>query len=130
MIHSVWAPPGWLSGERVGFMTWWLRVRSPLRRLFFPANFRLLPLQKHVRKVVGGFGKKSCISTGVRKPGNIIICVTKRHDMALAVKVASNPNTTNILCGIAASDFERIFGGVLIKSNYRKVSIDALATSI
>ena len=28
------------------------------------------PLQKHVRKVVGGFGKKSCVSTGVRKPGN------------------------------------------------------------
>ena len=41
-----------------------------LRRLFFPACFRLSPLQKHVRKVVGGFGKKSCVSTGVRKPGN------------------------------------------------------------
>ena len=38
-----------------------------LRRLFFPAYFRLPPLQKHV---VGGFGKKSCVSTGVRKPGN------------------------------------------------------------
>ena len=36
---------------------------------FFPAYFRLLPLQKHVRKVVGGFGKKSCDSTGTRKPG-------------------------------------------------------------
>ena len=41
-----------------------------LRRLFFLAYFRLSPLQKHVRKVVGGFGKKSCVSTGVRKPGN------------------------------------------------------------
>ena len=41
-----------------------------LRRLFFPAFFRLSPLQKHVRKVVGGFGKKSCVSAGVRKPGN------------------------------------------------------------
>ena len=41
-----------------------------LRQLFFPAYFRLSPLQKHVRKVVGGFGKKSCVSTGVRKPGN------------------------------------------------------------
>ena len=41
-----------------------------LRRLFFMAYFRLAPLQKHVRKVVGGFGKKSCFSTGVRKPGN------------------------------------------------------------
>ena len=41
-----------------------------LRRLFFPAYFRLSPLQKDVRKVVGGFGKKSCVSTGMRKPGN------------------------------------------------------------
>ena len=32
--------------------------------------FRLSPLQKHARKVVGGFEKKSCVSTGVRKPGN------------------------------------------------------------
>ena len=41
-----------------------------LRRLFFQVYFRLSPLQKHVRKVVGGFGKKNCVSTGVRKPGN------------------------------------------------------------
>ena len=41
-----------------------------LRRLFFPAYFRLSPLQKHVRKVVRGFGKKSCVSICVRKPGN------------------------------------------------------------
>ena len=49
--------------------------------------------QKHVRKVVGGFGKESYVRTGVRKPGNT--CVTDRHDMTLAVKVALNPNTTN-----------------------------------
>ena len=41
-----------------------------LRRLFFQACFHLSPLQKHVRKVVGGLGKKSCVDTGVRKPGN------------------------------------------------------------
>ena len=41
-----------------------------LRRLLFPAYFRLSPLQEHVRKVVGGFGRKSCVSTDVRKPGN------------------------------------------------------------
>ena len=35
----------------------------------FPAYFCLSPLQKHVRKIVGGFGKKSCDSTGVRKQG-------------------------------------------------------------
>ena len=49
-----------------------------------------------MRKVVGGFGKKSCASAdvlmpGVRKPGNM--CVTDRHDMTLAVKVALNSNT-------------------------------------
>ena len=56
---------------------------------------RLSPLQKHVRKVVGGFRKKkSCVSTGVRKPGKRL-CVTDCHDMTLAVKVALNPNTTN-----------------------------------
>ena len=29
-----------------------------LRRTFFPAYFRLSPLLKHVRKVVGGIGKR------------------------------------------------------------------------
>ena len=29
-----------------------------------------VPLLKHVRKVVGGLRKESCVSTGVRKPGN------------------------------------------------------------
>ena len=38
--------------------------------------FRLSPLLKHVRKVVGGFGKKSCVSTGVRKPGNTCASLT------------------------------------------------------
>ena len=65
-----------------------------LRRTFFPAYFRLSPLQKHVRKVVGGFGKKSCVSTGVEKARKHM-CVTDCHDMTLAVKVAFNPNTTN-----------------------------------
>ena len=64
----IFAPTGWLSGERVGLMTWWFD--PGLRQTFFPAYFNLLPLQKHVRKVVGGFGKISCVSTGVRKPGN------------------------------------------------------------
>ena len=44
-----------------------------LRRFFFLAYFHLSPLQKHVkcvRKVVGGFRKKSCLSTGVRNPEN------------------------------------------------------------
>ena len=37
---KTWAPPGWLSGERVGFMIWWL-CDPRLRRLFLPAYFRL-----------------------------------------------------------------------------------------
>ena len=41
-------------------------MEPKLLRLHFPIQ----PLQKYVRKVVGGFGKKSCVSTGVRKPGN------------------------------------------------------------
>ena len=64
-----------------------------LRRTFFQAYFRLSPLQKHMKKVVGVFGKKSCAGTCVRKPKNT--SVTDRHYMTLAVKVASNPNTTN-----------------------------------
>ena len=66
-----------------------------LCRLFFSANVRPSPLQKHVRKEVGGFGKKSCVSTGVKKARKHI-CVTDRHGMTLAVKVALNPNTSNI----------------------------------
>ena len=52
MITTIECPPGWLSGELVRFMTWWSG------RNFFPAYFHLSPLLKHVRKVVGGFGKK------------------------------------------------------------------------
>ena len=33
-------------------------------------------MQKHVRKVVDGFGKKSCVSTGVREPGNTCASLT------------------------------------------------------
>ena len=33
------APPGWLSGERVGLMTWWLRVRSPVKATFLSGVF-------------------------------------------------------------------------------------------
>ena len=47
--------------------------------------FRLSPLLKHVGKVVGDFGKKSCVSTGV----------TDRHDMTIAFNVALNPNKTS-----------------------------------
>ena len=48
-----------------------------------------------MRKAVGGFGKRSCVSTGVRKPGNTYLCVTEHYDMTLAVKMVLNPNTIN-----------------------------------
>ena len=59
-----------LSGEHVGHMTGWFEFDPRLRQLFFQAYFDLSPLQKHVRKVIGGFGKKNCVGTGVRKAGN------------------------------------------------------------
>ena len=43
---------------------------AKLAKSFSLEESKICPLQKHVRKVVGGFGKKSCVSTGVRKPGN------------------------------------------------------------
>ena len=33
------APSGWLSSERVGLMTWWLRVRSPVETNFLCGVF-------------------------------------------------------------------------------------------
>ena len=33
------APPGWLSGERVELMTWWLCVRSPVEATFLSGVF-------------------------------------------------------------------------------------------
>ena len=77
-----------LGGSGVSVSDLWPRgceFDPQLRLLFFPAYCRLSPLQKHVRKVVSGLGKKSCGSTGVRKPGNI--CVTNHHYITLAVKV-------------------------------------------
>ena len=33
------APPGWLSGESVGLMTWWLWIRSPVEANFLSGVF-------------------------------------------------------------------------------------------
>ena len=42
-----------------------------MQRLDYPSlHQNALPTQNHQRKLAGGFGKKSCVSTGVRKPGN------------------------------------------------------------
>ena len=91
------APPGWLSGEYVRLLTWWLRVQSLGEATLF-VFFRLSPLHKHVRKSSWWLWKEIYVSTGVRKPGNT--CVTDCHDMTLAVKVALSLNTTNLLSEI------------------------------
>ena len=39
--------------------------------------------------------KESCVSTGVRKPGNMY--VIDPHDMTLAVKLVLNPNSANAM---------------------------------
>ena len=49
---------GWLSGERVGHRSGGCELDPRLKRTFFPVYFYPSPLQKHVRKVVGGFGRK------------------------------------------------------------------------
>ena len=49
------------------------------------AYFHCTPLLKHVRKVVSGFGKKSCFITGVRKPGNTCVSPTAMIGPSLAV---------------------------------------------
>ena len=50
-------PPRWFSGKCVRLMTWWLSVGDPVEVNFISGIFHLLPPLKHVRKVVGGFGK-------------------------------------------------------------------------
>ena len=81
---------------------------------------RLSPLQKQVGKVVDGFGKKSCVGTVLRKPGNTVICVTNCHDMTLAVKVALNPYTTNILLTPLPQD--QIYSIIMIISEINMVN--------
>ena len=48
---------------------------------------------KACEKSSGWLWKESSASTGVRKPGDT--CVTDRHNMTIAVKVALNLNTIN-----------------------------------
>ena len=63
------------------FRNLWV-ILSPLMRTFKSQYIKtkvyivkwvyyfISPLQEHLRKVVGGFGKKSFVSTDVRKSGN------------------------------------------------------------
>ena len=46
------------------------KILQQLRAIMMYETHYTITLQKQVRKVVHGFGKKSCASIGVRKPGN------------------------------------------------------------
>ena len=67
---QIQAPPGWLSGERVGLTTWWLRVRSPVEATFPSGVFSPLTSAEACEKSSRWLWKEICVSTGVRKPDN------------------------------------------------------------
>ena len=71
--------------------TWWFWVRDPVEANFLSGVFSPLVSAEACQKSSEWLWKESCVSTGVRKPGNM--CVTVRHDMTLAVKIALNLNT-------------------------------------
>ena len=76
-----------------------------------------------MRKTVGGFGKKKCISTGVRKPGNT--CVTDCHDMTLAIKVTLNPKLSPVqLINLYSSLADHLFMVVRIQFSKAKILAD------
>ena len=64
------APPRWFSGERVGLLTWWLSVRSPVEAKFLSGVFSPLTPAEACEKSSRWLWKEIRVSTGVRKPGN------------------------------------------------------------
>ena len=84
-------PPGRLSFERVGLMTWWLWVRSTVEANFLSCVFSLLTSAEACEKSCRWLWKEKLWCEKARKH----MCVIDRHDMTLPVKVALNPNTTN-----------------------------------
>ena len=96
-VNCTWiSPPGWLSGEHVGLMTWWLWVRNPVEANFLSGVFSPLTSAQAWEKSSWWLWKESCVSSGVWKPGNM--CITNHHDMTLAAKLALNPNTSTTIC--------------------------------
>ena len=87
-------PPGWLSGENVGLMNWWLWVWSPVEATFLSGVFSPLTSAEACEKSSRWLWKEKLFQYWCKKARKHI-CVTDRHDMTLAGKVALNPNTTN-----------------------------------
>ena len=66
---------------------------DPVEAKFLCSVFPPLTSAETCEKSSRWFWKEIHVNTGVREPGNT--CVTDRHGMTLAVKVALNLNTTN-----------------------------------
>ena len=85
LVREVWGHIALLEGDMAPF--WQNGAIQPSRegciapflppgRVAWPhfGDGAMLPsFTTHVRKVVGGFGKENCVSTGVRKPGNTYV---------------------------------------------------------
>ena len=70
MCQRSFAPLGWLSGNRVRLMTWWLRVRDLLEANFLSWVFPPLTSTEACEKSSRWLWKEIRVGTGVRKPGN------------------------------------------------------------
>ena len=68
LFHT--ASPGCLIAERVGLMTWRLRVRYPVEANFLYGVFSPLTSTEACEKSSRWLWKESCVSAGVKKPGN------------------------------------------------------------
>ena len=68
---NVFSPPGWLSGEHVGLMTWWLRVLDPVAAKILSGVFSPLTSAEACEKSSQWLWKEICVSTGVRNLGNM-----------------------------------------------------------
>ena len=82
------APPGWLSGEHVGLMSWWLWVRSLVEATFLSGVFPPLTSAEACEKSSQWLLKRKVVLVLVWESQE-----TQWYD--LSVKVALNPNTTN-----------------------------------
>ena len=69
-VLKVMGPPGWLSGERIGLMTWWLRVRYPVEANFLSGVFSPLTSAEVCEKSSRWFWKEGCVGAGIRKRGS------------------------------------------------------------
>ena len=81
-----YTPSGWLSGERVGLMTWWLRVRSAVEATFLSGVFPPLTLAEACENRSRRHWKEKLCWYWCEKARKHI-SVTDRHHMTLAAKV-------------------------------------------